>query len=144
MNAEFQIGSAALESIVAQARAVQPLECCGLLIGSGTVISEARQTANVSEVPNRFFIDPKGHIDGRRDARLRGLEVLGFYHSHPQTRAQPSATDRAEAAYPGSLHLIVSLATNPPEARLFRFEGEDFIEVAYVARPSAGSGRASS
>lgn len=133
MSAEFQIAPAALESIVSQARAVRPVECCGLLIGSGTVITEAIQTANVSEAPNRFFIDPKGHIDGRRDARRRGLEVLGFYHSHPHTRAMPSATDRAEAAYPGLLYLIVSLATDPAEARLFRFEKEDFLEVGWTS-----------
>jgi proteasome lid subunit RPN8/RPN11 len=131
--AAFHIAPAALEAIVAQARAVEPAECCGLLIGSGSVITEAIQTLNVSEVPNRFFIDPRGHIDGRRDARRRGLEVLGFYHSHPHTRAEPSETDRAEAAYPGALYLIVSLASDPAEVRLFRFEGEGFVEIALVS-----------
>jgi proteasome lid subunit RPN8/RPN11 len=136
-NAEFRVAPEALQSIIHQARAVEPAECCGLLIGTGTVVTEAFQTANVAEVPGRFFIDPKGHIDGRRDARRRGLEVLGFYHSHPHTPAMPSARDRAEADYPGSLYLIVSLATDPIEARLFRFEKEGFLEVAYVARPAS-------
>jgi proteasome lid subunit RPN8/RPN11 len=136
VSAVFHIAPEALQSIVAQARAVEPAECCGLLIGSGSVIAEAIQTLNVSEIPNRFFIDPKGHIEGRRDARRRGLEVLGFYHSHPHTRAEPSETDRAEAAYPGALYLIVSLATDPAEARLFRFERDDFVEIALVSADS--------
>jgi proteasome lid subunit RPN8/RPN11 len=136
VSTEFQIVPQALESIVTQARAAQPVECCGLLIGSGTTVTEAMQIANVSEVPNRFFVDPKGHIDGRRDARSRGLDVLGFYHSHPHTPATPSASDRAEAAYPGLLYLIVSLAADPVEARLYRFETDDFTEVTYSARGS--------
>jgi proteasome lid subunit RPN8/RPN11 len=136
VSTEFQIVPEALESIVRQARAVQPVECCGLLIGSGTTVMEAMQIANVSEAPNRFFVDPKGHIDGRRDARRRGLDVLGFYHSHPHTPARPSARDRAEAAYPGLLYLIVSLAADQVEARLYRFETDDFTEVTYSARGS--------
>jgi proteasome lid subunit RPN8/RPN11 len=142
VSAEFQIVPEALESIVRQARAVQPVECCGLLIGSGSTVTEAMQIANVSEAPNHFFVDPKGHIDGRRDARRRGLDVLGFYHSHPHTPATPSATDRAEAAYPGLLYLIVSLAADQVEVRLYRFEEDDFTEVTYRARPLTGSGSA--
>ena len=45
------------------------------------------------------------HIDARRQrAAGRGLEVVGFYHSHPHSTAQPSATDLAEATYPGHLY----------------------------------------
>jgi proteasome lid subunit RPN8/RPN11 len=130
---EFQIARDALESIVAQARVAEPAECCGLLVGSGRSIVEAVSTPNIASDPHRFVIDPKAHIEGRRDARRRGLEVLGFYHSHPHAPAVPSATDRAEAAYPGCVYLIVSLATEPFEARLFRFENGDFLETTFGA-----------
>ena len=72
--------------------------------------------------PTRFLIDPKDHIDARRAARGRGLEVLGFYHSHPHSPAWPSPTDVAEAAYPDAVHLIVSLDGGVADARLFRIE----------------------
>jgi len=59
--------------------------------------------------------------------------VVGFYHSHPVSPAQPSGQDLAEAAYPGSIHVIVSLMLDPAEVRGFRFEGGQFVEVALCA-----------
>jgi proteasome lid subunit RPN8/RPN11 len=129
---EFRIARVALESIVAQARAAQPAECCGLLVGKAPGIIEAIPTTNTASDPNCFVIDPKDHVDRRREARRRGLDVLGFYHSHPHTPAVPSARDRAEAAYSGHLYLIVSVAADPVEVRLFRVEDEDFSEVMIV------------
>ena len=93
---------------------------------------EAVPTANIAHDTNRFFINPKDHIDLRREARRRDVEVLGFYHSHPRTPAAPSAADCAEAAYPGHLYLIVSLTTDPPQVRLFRFENASFVDVVIV------------
>ena len=132
MNGEFRIARAALASIVAQARAARPLECCGLLIGKAPAIIEAVPTTNIASDPNRFVVDPQDHIDRRREARRRGLDVLGFYHSHPHTPAVPSARDRAEASYSGHLYLIVGAAADPVEVRLFRLEDEDFLEVTMV------------
>jgi proteasome lid subunit RPN8/RPN11 len=77
-------------------------------------------------------MDPKDHIDGRRDARRRGLAVVGFYHSHPRSPAEPSATDLSEASYPDHLYLIVSLAAEPPDVAVFRFVGGTFHAVACV------------
>ena len=103
-----------------QARAAQPAECCGVLIGAGTTIEAAVPARNLAESPTRFLIDPQDHIAARRTARERGLDVVGFYHSHPGTAAWPSPTDVAEATYLESVHLIVSLAGETAEARLFR------------------------
>ena len=108
------------EQIVAHARDASPVECCGLLVGTGSRIVEAVPAANLADSPaTRFLVDPKDHIDARREARKRGLDVIGFYHSHPHSPAQPSARDRSEASYPDHLYLIVSLAVEPPEFRIF-------------------------
>jgi proteasome lid subunit RPN8/RPN11 len=128
----LRVARAALDSIVAHARAAHPAECCGLLIGKASEITGAVPTRNIAADPNRFLIDPKDHIDGRREARRRGLEVLGFYHSHPQGPAAPSSVDQAEAAYPGHIWLIVSVATEPVDVRLFQFEGGRFLETSFV------------
>jgi proteasome lid subunit RPN8/RPN11 len=117
---------------VAHARAEGSRECCGLLVGTGTSVTEAVPARNLADLPTRFLIDPQDHINAIRDARVRGLEVLGFYHSHPHSPPVPSETDRAEASYPDHLYLIASLASEPPEIRLFRFSGGDFLEVAFV------------
>jgi proteasome lid subunit RPN8/RPN11 len=130
------LGRAAHDDIVSHARETAPAECCGLVIGykasgGGGAITEAARTRNLSADPNRFEIHPEDHIHVRRTARSRGLEVLGFYHSHPRSPATPSATDVAEASYPGHLYVIVSPSVEPAEVRIYRFEANAFREVAW-------------
>jgi proteasome lid subunit RPN8/RPN11 len=119
-----------LTAVVEHARETQPAECCGLLIGRGREIRESVRAGNLAADPNRFFIDPKDHIDARRAARDRGLDLVGFYHSHPRSEACPSPTDVAEATYPECVYLIVGLKTQPPAARLFAMGRGSFQELA--------------
>jgi len=122
----MRVARAVLDAVIAHARETAPDECCGLLLGRDGVVVETVRTVNVAdERETRFVIDPKGHLDGQRDARRRGLDVAGFYHSHPRSAASPSATDRAEASYPDHLYLIVSLAQDPPDVGLFSLDGAD-------------------
>ena len=124
----ISLQSQVVAAIVDHAREAAPAECCGLLLGHGDAIVEAVRTRNIADRPTRFQIDPEGHIRARREARARGLEVLGFYHSHPHSEARPSATDRAEAEYPDCLYVIVSLASEPPTFGLFRLRDGNFGE----------------
>ena len=118
-----------MAALITHAREESPRECCGMLLGRGEEIAEARRARNVASSPaTRFVIDPKDHIDARRDGRARGLEILGFYHSHPHSAAVPSATDVAEAAYPGSVYAIIGLSADPPEVRVFEFADGNFHE----------------
>jgi proteasome lid subunit RPN8/RPN11 len=121
-DAPFQITTATLAAIIAHAREAAPVECCGLLIGRDGSIDDAARAKNLAGSPNRFLLDPKDHIEVRRTARGRGLDVIGFYHSHPHSPAWPSPTDIAEAAYPDAVQLIVSLEGTAVVARLFRLE----------------------
>jgi len=117
------------DRLIAHAREEFPQECCGLLLGRGHEVAEARGARNVASSPaTRFVIDPKDHIDARRDGRARGLEILGFYHSHPHAVAVPSATDLAEAAYPASVYAIIGLGPDVPEVRVFEFANGNFHE----------------
>jgi proteasome lid subunit RPN8/RPN11 len=115
------MASSVADAVIAHAKECQPRECCGILLGTAHRITEAVRAANLAESPTRFLIDPKAHIDARRTARTRGLEVVGFYHSHPHSAALPSATDLAEADYPGCVHLIVGFVEGVPEVRLFEY-----------------------
>ena len=121
-----------MQKVIEHARETAPAECCGLLVGRRDEIVDAIATRNIADDPLRFVIDPKDHIDGRRDARRRGLAVVGFYHSHPRSPAEPSATDLSEASYPDHLYLIVSLAAEAPDVAVFRFVGGTFHAVACV------------
>jgi proteasome lid subunit RPN8/RPN11 len=120
---------AALDAVISHARDAAPAECCGLLLGTAGVVTDVRRARNLATNPDRFLIDPKDHIDGRREARTRGIDVVGFYHSHPHSAAVPSPTDLAEASYPDHLYLIVGLAREQPDARLYRLEADRFIEL---------------
>ena len=130
---EFRIRHAVLDAVIAHARAAQPAECCGVLIGSGRAIDEALPARNLAGSPTRFLVDPKDHIDARRAARRRGLDVLGFYHSHPDSPAWPSPTDVDEATYPEAVHLIVSLVGGAANVRLFRIARGSATELPLIS-----------
>ena len=71
----------------------------------------------------------------RRAARQQGLEVLGFYHSHPHSAPEPSSTDLAEASYPDRVYLIVSVRetrAHAADARLFRLLPNGFVNLPLV------------
>jgi proteasome lid subunit RPN8/RPN11 len=121
-----------LDAVAAHAHATLPAECCGILIGRADEVVEAVPGLNLSDDPNRYQLDPKAHLDARRAARHRGLEVIGFYHSHPHSEPEPSMADLAEATYPGHLYLIVRPLAEGAKVRLFRFEGAAFLEVGFV------------
>ena len=118
--------------MIAHARHASPSECCGVLLGTPDEITEAVPTRNLADDPNRFLIDPKEHIDARREGRRRGLEIVGFYHSHPHSPAVPSATDLAEASYAEYLYAIVSLIAEPAEVRIYRFDSGSFVGVPFA------------
>ena len=128
------IAPGVLEAIEKHARSVLPHECCGLLVGTGTEIVEAISSPNLSDDPmRRFLLDPQTHFAARRLARERGLAVVGFYHSHPNSEPVPSASDLAEATYPDHWYLIVRPLAARCDARLFRLEGSAFVEAALTS-----------
>jgi proteasome lid subunit RPN8/RPN11 len=132
----WRIRPSALAEVVAHARQVAPAECCGVLVGRPGQIVAAAPTGNLSDDPNRFLIDPKDHLAALHASRRAGLDVVGFYHSHPRSAAVPSERDLAELSYPDCLYLIVGRPHDAaPEVRLFRMERGGSTEVALsVAR----------
>jgi proteasome lid subunit RPN8/RPN11 len=127
-----------LDLIREHARASAPRECCGLLLGASAAITDAAAIPNIASDPDRYLLDPKAHIDARRAARRRGLDVVGFYHSHPHSAPVPSATDLAEASYVDCVYLIAGTAAGPDqcgEIRLYRFTGSDFRQEQYATVP---------
>jgi proteasome lid subunit RPN8/RPN11 len=101
---------AAIETHLIQA---YPDEACGVLLGRAEApcaIMEARACANlnVERSRDRYLMDPADQLRIEKDARLRSLDVVGYYHSHPDHPAQASATD-LELSWEQVLYLIVSV-----------------------------------
>lgn len=106
---EIEVTRDALTVMRAAARAAHPLEACGLLLGEGARITQARAARNIHPQPQTHFeIDPQALIDAHRAARAGGPEVLGYFHSHPAGPPAPSATDRACAARDGRVWAILA------------------------------------
>ncbi len=100
-----------VDAMIAHARADTPHECCGILIGKGSRVSEARRADNALHSPVMYRIDDRQLLAAVREAEKSGDDILGFYHSHTATEAYPSPTDRRQAmsAWPDVFYVIVSL-----------------------------------
>jgi len=126
----LRIAQAQMESIRGHGARDYPSECCGALLGKAE--GETKQVLEVVALKNlrhdpghaqellpvddlareternRFLIDPLEQLRMEKDARSRGLDVLGYYHSHPDHPARPSVYDR-EHAWPWYSYIIVSV-----------------------------------
>ncbi|MEZ5290222.1 MAG: M67 family metallopeptidase [Vicinamibacterales bacterium] len=116
--------------VVADALKRAPQEACGLLVGTGRTVLRVIPTANAAASPIRYAIAPEEHLAVIRAARQDGLEVIGGYHSHPRSPAEPSPDDAA-AAFGGFVFLIVGLAP-APQLKAWTFDAGNFTEVGLV------------
>jgi proteasome lid subunit RPN8/RPN11 len=99
------------QTICNHAESYYPEECCGILLGeivgkSKTVVEviptiNAWNKAESDELDrsknNRYSIDPRDIFMAQKRARELDLEIIGFFHSHPDYPAVPSACDRSQA-----------------------------------------------
>ncbi len=103
------------ESITQEGETAYPNECCGFLLGA--LDGDHRRVREVVPVDNareseakrnRFLITPEDFMKTEKRARSAGLDVIGFFHSHPDAEARPSAFD-TEHAWPWYSYVIVSV-----------------------------------
>jgi proteasome lid subunit RPN8/RPN11 len=97
-------------AIRAHGRGAFPHECCGALLGRDDVVQEAFALPNTTEEGprRRFLVRPDDYRAAEKRARETGLELLGFYHSHPDHPARPSQYD-LDHAWPSFSYVIVSV-----------------------------------
>lgn len=126
-----------------------PEECCGILLGSSNgderVILDTAELDNVQEENRRrrFFVTPKQYMQAEKVASERGMELLGFYHSHPDHPAIPSEFDR-EHALPWFTYIV--LAVEKGDAKVMTAwllsESRDRFNEMHLAVRHAGDGLA--
>ncbi|MFB6273075.1 MAG: Mov34/MPN/PAD-1 family protein [Salinibacter sp.] len=119
-----------------------PHEGCGVLIGSHG--GDAMHIVDVMTVDNaredsqrnRYTIAPEDVLRAEREAESRDLSLIGFFHSHPDAPAEPSAYDLDHASWPGLAYVIQSVREgHAQELRAWelspdrtRFEERDVIQ----------------
>lgn len=104
------------QEVIAHGERDYPYECCGLLLGifaegGAKVCAETYPISNAREEEakrNRFLIRPEELQRGEKFAAGKGLEVVGFYHSHPDHPAVPSQYD-LDHAWPLYSYIVVSI-----------------------------------
>ncbi len=110
----IRIGEDALQQIRDHGVRTYPEECCGVMLGrevdGNRTIDAVYPVDNVQEVnrKRRFLVSPAQYLEAERTAAERGMDLLGFYHSHPDHPAAPSQYD-TEHALPWFTYVIVSV-----------------------------------
>ena len=110
-----------------------PDESCGVLLGHAeervNVVVESVRAANIrtDSAHNRYQIAPQELIHIQRTARQQGLDIVGFYHSHPDHPAQWSKTDLAEAHWIGCSYVITSVMEAEGDGRCRAAETNSFL-----------------
>src|SRR3954469_12319342 len=106
----LRVNETMLGTIHREGERAYPGECCGVLAGQPGQIKQVRRLLPVenrrADDPHRYLIAPEDLRRVEAEVRQAGLEVLGFYHSHPDHPAAPSSFD-AEHACPWYSYLIV-------------------------------------
>lgn len=106
-----------MEAIEGHGAEGYPDEICGVMLGpqAERVVTEVRRARNiiVERSRDRYEIDPRDHIRIQREADATGLDIVGYYHSHPDHPAQASRFD-TERAWAGYVYVIVSIQGGKP------------------------------
>ncbi len=116
------------EKMLAHCRAGLPNEACGLIGGvrEGDVkeIKEVYLLTNIDESNEHFSMDPREQLAAVKDMRARGYELLGNFHSHPESPSRPSEEDK-RLAYDSSVdYMILSLMEEEPVLNAFLIDSD--------------------
>ena len=127
---KLEIPTNIFERMVAQAKALAPIEACGILAGKDNKAEKLFEMTNADNRSDHFMMEPKEQFAVVEDIRSAGLEMLAIYHSHPETPARPSAEDIRLALTPDVIYVIVSLqGANAPAVKGLLIENGTVTEV---------------
>jgi proteasome lid subunit RPN8/RPN11 len=122
---QLKISAELADKIRSHGAETYPHECCGALLGRDTEVADRSLYREIHALHplinrrddsprNRFSVTSQDVMDAEKEATSQGLELVGWYHSHPDHPAKPSQYDR-EHAWPWYSYVIVSVANKVPE-----------------------------
>ncbi|HEO66174.1 MAG TPA: M67 family peptidase [Spirochaetes bacterium] len=134
MDSTITITKELLDNIFDHCKRDYPYECCGILIGDFDSKRVDRilgaENLRKDRMNDRYEMNPKDLIEGERLARELSLDVIGYYHSHPDHPNRPSEYDR-QRAFAGMSYIIVATKEGKetdPKSWLLSEESQQFIE----------------
>lgn len=105
------LSESVLKAIRQHAQQTYPQECVGILAGTfegGGQVVASYEADNLAEDHDRYVLDPVYYIEMEAKIEGHGLEIVGFYHSHPDDTARFSETD-LKYAWEDYFYLVVSV-----------------------------------
>jgi len=139
---ELHITNTLLNEIIEHSRAALPNEACGLLIGRAGRVERVRPVLNSEPSPVSYVFDSMDHLAAMKEIKSDGMELMGIFHSHPDSPPVPSITDIQRAFFPGTrepnypeaVYLIVGMSEPAPVVKAFAIQGEhvDKVEIRIV------------
>ena len=138
MSGELHIIEKLFDEIRGEGEQAYPNECCGILLGTLSETGDKTVTRLLpvvnalreNEQYNRFLITPATMLDAEKKARSLKIDVVGFYHSHPDHPAVPSDFDR-EHALPFYSYIITAVekgAGKEVTSWILKDDRSEFIE----------------
>jgi proteasome lid subunit RPN8/RPN11 len=115
----LKVSKPLFQQIEAHGVETYPHECCGALLGrdgeNGREVTDLLPLANRRDDSprNRFEVTPEDVLLAEKTARQKKVDLIGWYHSHPDAPARPSEFDRAHA-WPWYSYIIVSIQQSEP------------------------------
>lgn len=109
----LQIKKSDYQKLLNHAEANLPEEACGLIggvtEGEAVIVKEVYLLTNIDHSNEHFSMDPKEQLAAVKDMRAKGYQLLGNWHSHPESPSRPSEEDKRLAHDSKALYLILSL-----------------------------------
>ena len=129
------------------ADAAYPDEGCGVLVGRfngsrAEIVAVTRgRNLNTERSRDRYVLDPGDIVEADREARARGLDIVGYWHSHPDHPAHPSQfdTDHAWTDYVYVICATTPDGTGDVNAFSLTKEGGPFEPLLLVVAPAETS-----
>jgi len=116
-------------ALCGHADACVPEEACGILAGRDDRCVSVIPLTNTLHSATAYSVAPEELFTAFTTLENNAWELLGIFHSHPLGEARPSATDVADAHYPGSAYLILARSGNDWLGRAFNIRNGEVTEI---------------
>jgi proteasome lid subunit RPN8/RPN11 len=130
-NQIFGVSKFIISTMVKQAQACYPQECCGLLTGAALTFTHCHPLTNIANNPfQHFLVEPSALVQLMLWLYQTKIPLWGIYHSHPNS-ATPSPEDLAQALYPDAIYFIIALFPHW-EIQAYQIRNAQFINLPFI------------